>query len=327
MSATNSHTDSERPPVRKRRRLIVLCVVGLLLCGLALGYRHFWYSHPMGTGPAGPRVDRNAFATTWTEQPVLLVGLGDSMTAGFGSSPGHSYFKRLLKNPSNEFADMQGICLSKVIPNIEARNHSLSGSTSLECLDVLLPKLEVQDEKTIGVVVLTTGGNDIIHNYGRTPPREHAMYGATVKQARPWIDNFRDRLQTILDAIDSRFPAGCHIFLANIYDPTDDVGDAHHAGLPSWTDGLAVIGEYNGVIEDVITQRDNVHLIDMHGAFLGHGIHCVKFWAKHYDAGDPHYWYYDNLEDPNDRGYDALRRLFLLKMAEVLPDAFGRVEK
>jgi hypothetical protein len=31
-----------------------------------------------------------------------------------------------------------------------------------------------------------------------------------------------------------------------------------------------------------------------------------------------HYWYYFNLEDPNDRGYDALRRLFLLQMAEVL---------
>jgi hypothetical protein len=145
MSATNSQADSERPPPRKRRRLIVLCVVGLLLCVIALGYWHFWYSHPIGTGLAGPPVDRNAFTTTWTEQPVLLVGLGDSVTAGFGSSPGHSYFKRLLKNPSDEFADMQGICLPKVIPNLEARNHSLSGSTSLECLDVLLPKLEVAE--------------------------------------------------------------------------------------------------------------------------------------------------------------------------------------
>ena len=54
----------------------------------------------------------------------------------------------------------------------------------------------------------------------------------------------------------------------------------------------------------------------MHAEFLGHGIHCRKFWTKHYRAGDPHYWYYFNLEDPNDRGYDALRRLMLLKMIE-----------
>jgi lysophospholipase L1-like esterase len=238
----------------------------------------------------------------------LLIGLGDSVTAGFGASPGHSYFKRLVKNPDDEFPDMQGICLSEVLPNLESHNHSLSGTTSLECLDVLIPRFEVQDEETLGIVVLTTGGNDIIHNYGRTPPREGAMYGATVQQARPWIGNFRVRLHKILDEIESRFPAGCHIFLANIYDPTDNVGDAHHAGLPRWKDGLAVIGEYNRVIEDIAAQRENVHLIDMHGEFLGHGIHCVKFWAATYDADDPHYWYYDNLEDPNDRGYDALRR-------------------
>jgi len=35
-------------------------------------------------------------------------------------------------------------------------------------------------------------------------------------------------------------------------------------------------------------------------------------------ATDPHCWYYTNLEDPNGRGYDALRRLFLIEMATAL---------
>ncbi len=30
-----------------------------------------------------------------------------------------------------------------------------------------------------------------------------------------------------------------------------------------------------------------------------------------------HHWYYTNLEDPNERGYDAIRRLFLIEMAKV----------
>ena len=38
---------------------------------------------------------------------------------------------------------------------------------------------------------------------------------------------------------------------------------------------------------------------------------------QHYDALDPHYWYYANLEDPNERGYDAIRRLFLIQMSEA----------
>jgi hypothetical protein len=52
---------------------------------------------------------------------------------------------------------------------------------------------------------------------------------------------------------------------------------------------------------------------------LGHGIHCRQSWGKHYDANDPHYWYYSNLEDPNDRGYDAIRRVFLAQIAAVMP--------
>jgi lysophospholipase L1-like esterase len=233
-----------------------------------------------------------------------------------------SYFDRLGQNPPAEFAEMRGLSLAAVLPRLRTSNLALSGSTSLEHLEILLPRIEMQDDETLGIVVLTTGGNDIIHNYGRTPPREGAMYGATLEQARPWIDNFAARLEKLLDGIERNFPGGCHFYLANIYDPTDNVGDAEHAGLPAWRDGLRVIAAYNEVIAQSAERRTNVHLIDMHGTFLGHGIHCLKFWLPHYSAADPHYWYWDNLEDPNDRGYDALRRLFLNEMAQTLPPAW-----
>jgi hypothetical protein len=97
-----------------------------------------------------------------------------------------------------------------------------------------LPKLEKAGPETLGIVVLTTGGNDLIHSYGRNPPVEGAMYGATPD------------------------------------------------------------------------------------AFLGHGIPCSQRWRTHYRRDDPHYRYFDNLEDPNPRGYDAIRRLFLLEIQAVL---------
>ena len=56
----------------------------------------------------------------------------------------------------------------------------------------------------------------------------------------------------------------------------------------------------------------------VHDTFLGHGIHCRQFWRPHFDWRDPHYWYFDNIEDPNDRGYDALRRVFLRQIAAQL---------
>ena len=45
--------------------------------------------------------------------------------------------------------------------------------------DILVRKVEPQAEDTFGLVVMTTGGNDVIHHYGRTAPSEGAMYGAT----------------------------------------------------------------------------------------------------------------------------------------------------
>ncbi|MBI2923747.1 MAG: hypothetical protein HYY18_22035 [Planctomycetes bacterium] len=136
-----------------KKRLLIFGTFGALAIAAVLGYRHFFLARPVGRGPAGPAVLREAFARPWTDRRVLLLGLGDSVTDGFGSTEGHSYFD---------------------------------------------------------------------------------------------------------------------------------------------------------------------HLVDIHAALLGHGIHCRQKWHRHYDAKDPHYWYFGNLEDPNDRGYDAIRRVFLIEMVKTL---------
>lgn len=308
---------------RRNRRLLVIFVAGLGLFAAGLFYRHFWLIHPVGIGPAGRSVDRSLFEHPWTDRPVILLGRGDSVTDGFGASAGKSYFERLVKNPSDEFEDMLDINLREVIPNLEVHNLSMSGSTSRELVDYQLPRLPEIDDETFGIVVMTTGGNDIIHNYGQTPPHEGAMYGATFKQAEPWIVNFDVRLGGILDSVTNHFPGGSAIFLANIYDPTDGIGDTVNAGLPRWPDGLKIHTAYNEVIARVAEQRDDVFLVDIRGEFLGHGIHSRQFWQPFYQTDDPGYWYFDNLEDPNDRGYDALRRLFLHEMSTTLSLTFA----
>ncbi len=300
------------------KRIALWLFVGLVLAVSGILYHYFRISRPIGAGPVGPTVERDAFKTAWTARSVLLLGVGDSVTAGFGSSQGRSYFERLVANPPDEFADMAGINLKIVLPNLRWTNLSVSGSTSLEHWERQLPKLAAMPTNVLGLIVVTTGGNDIIHNYGRTPPREGAMYGATMDEAGPWIKNFRQRLDDMVHAVESKFPGGCHIFLANIYDPTDGAGDIENAGLPKWKDGMLILDTYNDIIAGCVKKHSSVHLIDMHDAFLGHGIHCTKFWRPHYRRSDPHYWYYDNLEDPNDRGYDAIRRMFLIEIAKAL---------
>jgi lysophospholipase L1-like esterase len=292
-------------------------MVGCLLIAGAGGYLYLTFSRPVGSGPAGPAVKPEAFAKPWSARPVWFVGLGDSVTAGFGAGKGYGYFDLLVSNSSADYPAMRGLCLSSVFPRLSVTNLSVSGSISHELLGSQLPRLPHFDTNAIGWVVITTGGNDLIHNYGRTPPREEAMFGATWDQAKAWIEQFEVRLNRILSGVQERFPGGCHIFIANIYDPTDGVGDLEPAGLPNWPEGPRILEAYNQVIRRCVEKHPKAHLIDFHQAFLGHGIHCAQFWAKHYQSQDPHYWYFTNLEDPNERGYDAIRRLFLLEMAQV----------
>ncbi len=308
---------SPLPTGKRSRSLKYLLVAGFFLAIAAGCYIYLFKYRSVGEGPAGPAVKRELFESVWTDRPVLLLGIGDSVTAGFGAEKGYSYFDRLVANPPDEFPEMRDICLNRVLPNLSTLNLSVSGSTSLQHAAKQLPRIPVSNSDTFGIVVMTTGGNDIIHDYGRRAPREGAMYGASHSQAKPWIASFEARLETMLDVVESRFPGGCAIFLANIYDPTDGVGDIEQTGLPAWPDGTSILADYNAAIARIAEKRDSVYLVDMRSAFLGHGIHCTQFWQNYYRSDDPHYWYYYNLEDPNHRGYDAIRRLFLNRIADV----------
>jgi hypothetical protein len=46
-------------------------------------------------------------------------------------------------------------------------------------------------------------------------------------------------------------------------------------------------------------------------------MHCRDRSNPAFHPQDPTYWYFFNLEDPNLRGYDAIRRLFLAEMIRV----------
>jgi hypothetical protein len=123
----------------------------------------------------------------------------------------------------------------------------------------------------------------------------------------------------MITQLKEKFPGGCQIFLANIYDPSDGTGNtlAWLTGLPPWPDGEKILAAYNKILVDCAAKYEYVHLVDIHATFLGHGIHCRKFWIKSYHWSDPTYWYYLNIEDPSERGYDAVRRLFLNEMIKV----------
>lgn len=237
----------------------------------------------------------------WSQRPVALVGFGDSLTKGEGANPGASYFERLARELSPRF------------PRLKVENLAISGSTSASLERRMTSRsFKKRDPQTLGWVVITIGGNDLVHRYGFFPPTECGMYGATFEQARPWIANFRDRLDRVVKDVEAHFPGGCQIFLANIYDPSDDRGDIENAPaevkLPAWPEVRPIFEAYNAVLAEMPKRHPNVHLVDLHTPFLGHGFH----------HGANAYWFAD-LEHPNDEGHLAVAQAFLKTMATVKP--------
>ena len=304
-------------------RLKFLFGLALVAGGLFGLYRH--YSLPMGRGPAGPAVPLAPFEEVWREGDVLLLGMGDSVVTGFGADRGFGFFDRLADVPVDDESDMAGKCLRRVYPHLRKLNLAENSSSSGDHLRFQVADLQLQPPSTRGIVVLSTGGIDLIHNYGASPPRDEALYGATWADGQRYAANFRTRLEKLLDTISTHFPGGCEIFIATIFDPTDGLGDIEQVNpilrlfkpLPPWPDGLRIHAEFNRHIREAAAARANVHVVDVYGTLLGHGLHCRDKRHSHYVAADPTYWYFVNLEDPNRRGYDAIRRAFLLEMLRV----------
>jgi hypothetical protein len=109
--------NSAHAAVPPRRRLLWLGAIGLLLVAAVLGYRYFWLGRPLGQGPAGPTVASEAFGRVWSDRKVVLLGFGDSVTAGYGATTGHSFF---LEDPHDRGYDairrLLLIEMSRVVP-------------------------------------------------------------------------------------------------------------------------------------------------------------------------------------------------------------------
>lgn len=304
---------------RLRWRVVLVLLLVIILSVGYVGWRIYNVVRvrPMGTGPAGPAIAAEPFEQLWHDGPAVFIGAGDSITRGLGASKEHTYYELLLKNDDAMYPDMVGRELTKVFNVLEFHNYAQDYTISQQHIDNQLARIQKYPQNVHGIVVLTSGGNDLIHDYGRTPPKDEAMYGCTIEQAHVWCENLKGRLDTLLCGLMDKFPGGCEIFFATIYDPTDGVGDPQTMWLPRWRDCVKVVALANQKIGELCEQYPNVHLVDIHTEFLGHGIHCDEPWRKYYHKDDPHFWYYYNLEDPNRRGFDAIRRLFLQEMIKV----------
>lgn len=76
----------------RSKRLAAFALGGVIFISASAICLYFRLARPVGRGPAGPKVAHENFSHPWTSKPICLVGMGDSVTAGFGARRGYSCY-------------------------------------------------------------------------------------------------------------------------------------------------------------------------------------------------------------------------------------------
>jgi hypothetical protein len=244
------------------------------------------------------------------EEVARVVFVGDSITAGTGATNRNLPYTKLLREndddtwPTATELDFTGIYGEEP----EVIDEALGGATTASLVTKQLPHVtEALGDTVSGVtaVVVTIAGNDV--------QALIAQPSKTEETAEKIVANLSDFYDYFEDPV--RFPDGSVIFLANVYEPSDGVGqyDDCFYGLNL----VEVLESLDYINEATLAQAKerNVAWIDMRGHFLGHGFYAEDTENPYHHPDDPSVWFDDDCIHPNDRGHHEIRRLMWYALA------------
>jgi len=226
----------------------------------------------------------------------LYLGLGDTLSIDkYAGGSGCGACSLLARNRDDAYPDFAGRDLTSRFPDITLAPLARDGATTRGVLEEQVFRLPA-DPGGRTVVTFTAGANDLLLTL--------QMRGTLLDEDGEAVVR---RLRSTVASIHTRF-AECLVLLATVVDPTDGVGDLLAPGQPL-NRGLDVLARVNDQIRRIAAEDDGTELVDLHAAFLGHGSHAREPDNPHHHPDDPTPWLGD-LVAPNDRGADAIRRLW-----------------
>jgi lysophospholipase L1-like esterase len=207
------------------------------------------------------------------KEPLTYLALGDSLTAGLGSSETnylrlHAFVPRLTAHLRQEY-------------QVHVENHGIPGITSEQLLLYLTQGPGVEQKlKDADVITITIGGNDLLQLL--------RSENLTKEQIESTIQQFGQQLEEIISQIrDSNEKESIHVM--ELYTPYDENHPLHLTGQ-------LAISSYNKELSERLSSYKNVHLVSVYTSFLNKGSQLT-----HIDQNDIH---------PNDQGYEVIFNAF-----------------
>lgn len=234
--------------------------------------------------------------------PTTAIFFGDSITAGVGAGPGLSWAELLVTNVDGTWADHAEEDFQSAFPSLTTTLNVAAGGARTGTISEQITAAEAGLSFPLSgpvVIGITIGGNDLVSVIFQ--PSTRAQVVADINA------NLSDFIDWTEDS--SKFPDGAHVYLTNVYDPSDGVGTSPlcFQGFDT-TEAVGALQDANIATRAMAEQR-GFAVVDLHGHFAGHGLNNTMTDIAAYDAEDPSLWFESDCIHPNPRGHHELRRL------------------
>ncbi|MCD2256549.1 GDSL-type esterase/lipase family protein [Agrilactobacillus fermenti] len=175
------------------------------------------------------------------KQNIHITAIGDSLTQGVGDGTKNQGYVGLIKQT-----------IKKHHPKVKVatRNFGVGGNTSTQILTRVKsdPKIAA-DAAQADAIILTLGGNDIMHVVQKDPL--NVTKKAVLQQAQLAASN----LTQIIDQL-RQSNAHAPIFVFGIYNP-------FYVLLPTVTTMQAVVGDWNDITKTAIKAQEDVYFVSV----------------------------------------------------------------
>ncbi len=251
-----------------------------------------------------------------------LVLVGDNLAQNPTSKT--SYPALLLANDDALFPDFAGKDLAHALPGLDVVRLDRGGDSYravADNLESLCTCFYACEERCLSIMdssatllIVQLGVNDLASGALQLINDDDLRADPT-----PLIEEVRAAVRKVLawTQRSDLFPRPPLVYVVNIYDPSDGVGDipqlaAEILPLPSGADEvtpeqvLTLVQTFDTLLHEE-AERIGATVVDVRTPFLGHGLHHDDVETPSYDAEDPTRWIRGFL-DPNLRGAHELRR-------------------
>lgn len=206
--------------------------------------------------------------------PERMLVLGDSILACAGQPGG--------RNGAGCSARMVWSWLeAEVAPGIQYENLAVGGAVTADITSEQLANVTA-GRPGHTLVLIGVGGNDMQRLLGGSDSAAEASFDALL----PTLDEQWTNILAFFDD-PANFPDGVTLVVNNQYNPFDDCTATPYLFMSPVKTQL--LHQFNEHLSARLGQRDNVRVVDLHGAFLGHGQHYRTQSCPYYDAGAD-YW-------------------------------------